>query len=606
MSEQKRGTVRSLARLGGVLGSTAWWMVGSFVVAILAMLLSLAVPQALRWMIEGPLASGDTRQVWFAAAVILLLGVGESLGWFLRRRVFSLPPASAIETRLRQRLYHRLQDLPVSFHDRWPSGQLLSRALSDIGTIRRWIAFGLVFLLVNVLVILVGTGILLWMSPLLGGLYLVISAPMWVIGYRFELKYSAVSRLSQDQAGDLATAVEESVHGIRILKAFGRGEHSLRQFASRARELRGTELEKARLEAGIWWWLTLLPNLGLGVILLVGIVQVVNGSLSMGALVAFFATAVALSWPIESIGFLYAFTVDTRTAVDRVFDVLDEQNPIVEPEHPVSIAHPTGRFAFEQVQFRYPDAASDSTPMLNGIDLALEPGETMAVVGLTGSGKSTMTSLAIRLFDVTAGRITLDGVDLREFSREELRRHVAIAFEEPTLFSASVRENVLLGRPELDVDSAEAAAVLEQALLIAQAEFVAQLPEGVETVIGEEGHSLSGGQRQRLALARAIAAHPAVLVLDDPLSALDVETEERAQLALKQHLGSTTTLVIAHRPSTVLLADRIALLHEGRIVAVGPHAQLLAENETYRYVLSSLDDEPGADLVSEEVSQHEQ
>lgn len=589
----QQSTVRSLARLIPVLGREAWLLAGSFVVAMIAMLLSLAIPQALRWMIDGPLVSGDVGQVWLAAGLILLLGVVESAAWFVRRRVFALPPASAVESRLRVRLYQRLQDLPVAFHDRWPSGQLLSRALSDVGTIRRWVAFGVVFLFVNVLVIIVGTGILVWMSPLMGVLFLLISAPIWVIGYRFERRYSAVSRLSQDQAGDLATAVEESVHGIRILKAFGRGEYSLARFRAQATGLRSTEMEKARLEAGIWWWLSVLPSLGLGLILLLGIAQAAHGSLGVGALVAFFATAISLRWPIESIGFLYAFTVDTRTAVDRVFDVLDEPNPIAEPAEPVHLVNPVGRFAFEHVQFRYPDAQSTSEPILTDVDFTLEPGETVAVVGLTGSGKSTLTSLAIRLFDASAGRITLDGIDIRQLTRAELRRHVAIAFEEPTLFSASVRDNVLLGRPELEPGSTEADRVLQLALDIAQAEFVAKLPEGVNTVIGEEGHSLSGGQRQRLALARAVAAAPTVLVLDDPLSALDVETEERAQHALRRHLSGTTTLVIAHRPSTVLLADRVALLHEGRIAALGPHSELLAD-ERYRYVLSSFDEEVSA------------
>lgn len=588
-STSRQSLASSLWRLRPLLGGTAWLLLGSFVVATFAMGLSLLIPQVLRWMIDVPLASHDPAQVWLAAGLILGLGVLESVMWLLRRLVFALPPASAIETRLRFRLYQRLQELPVAFHDRWPSGQLLSRALSDVGTVRRWIAFGLVFLFVNVLVIIVGTGILVWMSPLLGVLFLVVSAPIWVFGYRFEKHYSKSSRRSQDQAGDLATAVEESVHGIRILKAFGRGDQSLRDFALRAEELRGTEIEKARLEATIWWWLILLPNLGLGVILALGIVQAANGSLGVGTLIAFFATAIALRWPIESIGFLYAFTVDARTAVDRIFEVLDEPNPIVNPKRPAQLADPRGRVEFESVSFRYPDARPTSTPLLDRLNLAVLPGETVAVVGLTGSGKSTLTSLCIRLFDVTEGRILLDGIDLRELTRADLRRHVAIAFEEPTLFSASVRQNVLLGRPDLDVDSAEADLVLRQALEVAQADFVDRLPNGAETLIGEEGQSLSGGQRQRLALARAVAAAPTVLVLDDPLSALDVETEERAQRALRAHLSNTTTIVVAHRPSTVMLADRVALLQDGRITELAPHSELMARSADYRRVLSSLE-----------------
>ncbi len=589
MSQHKPGMVRALWRIRPLLGRTVWMLGGSFIIGLTATLTTLAIPQALRWMIDGPLAGHDPSQVWLAAGIILALGLFEALLWLLRRLVFALPVASAVERNLRTQLYDRLQELPVGFHDRWPSGQLLSRALSDVGTVRRWTAFGLVFLFVNVLVIFIGTGVLVWMSPLLGGLFLIVSAPIWVIGYRFEKLYSRSSRLSQDQAGDLATAVEESVHGIRILKAFGRDEHVLRKFAEQAGQLRGTELEKARLDANIWWWLILLPNLGLGIILAVGIAQSAAGMLGVGTLVAFFATAVALRWPIESIGFLYAFTVDTRTALDRIYEVLDESNPIADPLKPRTLTDPTGRFAFEGVEFRYPDAPADATPIIRDLELSLEPGETVALVGLTGSGKSTLTSLCIRLFDVTKGRITLDGVDIRELTRTELRRHISIAFEEPTLFSASVRQNVLLGRPELEPNSAAADEVLRRALVVAQAEFVYGLPDGLETTIGEEGQSLSGGQRQRLALARAVAAAPAVLVLDDPLSAVDVETEERAQRALMAELVRTTTLVVAHRPSTVLLADRVALIEDGRITELAPHSELLERSAAYRNVLSSFE-----------------
>jgi len=237
------------------------------------------------------------------------------------------------------------------------------------------------------------------------------------------------------------------------------------------------------------------------------------------------------------------------------------------------------------VHFRYQDAPEGQRDLLDGIDLAIEPGETMAIVGLTGSGKTTLTALATRLYDVTGGRVTLDGIDVRELCREQLRTHISMAFEDATLFSASVRENVLMGRP--DAGDAE----LEKALAIAQADFVHELPQGLDTTIGEEGLSLSGGQRQRLALARAVAADPEVLVLDDPLSALDVDTEALVEEALRRVLASTTALVVAHRPSTVALADRVALLENGRVTAVGTHSELLASSEHYRYVISSLDPE---------------
>ena len=309
----------------------------------------------------------------------------------------------------------------------------------------------------------------------------------------------------------------------------------------------------------------------------------------MPELIAFFAMATVLRWPMESIGFLFSFMLDARTATDRIFEVFDEENTIVDPESPETIVQPRGELAFEGVHFRYPDAASREQDLLDGIDLVLRPGETMALVGLTGSGKTTLTTLPARLYDVTDGRVTVDGVDVRDLELTELRKHVGMAFEDATLFSQSVRDNVLLGREELEPGSPEAEAVLREALDVAQAGFVDDLPDGVDTIIGEEGLSLSGGQRQRLALARAVAARPAVLVLDDPLSALDVDTEALVEDALREVLHETTALVVAHRPSTVMLADRVALLEAGRITAVGRHSDLLRESEHYRHVISSLE-----------------
>jgi ATP-binding cassette subfamily B protein len=276
-------------------------------------------------------------------------------------------------------------------------------------------------------------------------------------------------------------------------------------------------------------------------------------------------------------------TLDAKTAIQRFFEVIDEPVLIKDPKEPVSIVSPRGRLEFKDVHFRYPDTTSDQPDILRGVDLVLEPGESVALIGVTGCGKSTLTALTTRLYEVSSGSIELDGVDIRSLTRQELRSHIAMAFEDATLFSASVRDNVLLGRP----DSTEQE--LAEALSIAQADFVYELPEGLDTKIGEEGLSLSGGQRQRLALARAVAAKPAVLVLDDPLSALDVDTEALVEQALRKVLKETTALIVAHRPSTVQLADRVALMQDGKIVAVGKHSELLASNEHYRYVISSLD-----------------
>lgn len=553
--------------------------------AMIAALVALAIPQVLGALVDGPLKAGDSGEIWGPVLLVLGLGVLEAIMiWF--RRWFVLQPGTHIEARMRNGLYNQLQDLPVNFHDRWPSGQLLSRAISDLNLIRRWFSFGLVLFVVNTITILVGIGVLVSINWMLGILFLVLSIPLWIYGYLFENKYSVVARRSQDQAGDLATTVEESVHGIRVLKAFGRGKYALKNFESQAELLRGTEIEKAKAIAGIWLWLLLVPDVTFALCLFGGVWLAAAGQLTVGELVAFFATATVLRFPVESIGFLLSMTFDTRTAADRFFEVVDTENTIVDPEKPKTIAHPEGRLAFHNVHFRYADSPERFPDVLNGIELELEPGETMALVGLTGSGKSTLTALTTRLYDVTGGSITLDGVDIRELSREELRSHIAMAFEDATLFSASVRDNVLLGRP--DAGDGE----LAEALEIAQADFVYDLPDGLDTTVGEEGMSLSGGQRQRLALARAVAAKPDVLVLDDPLSALDVDTEALVEAALRRVLASTTGLVVAHRPSTVMLADRVALLQDGKITAVGRHTDLLASNEHYRFVISSLDEDP--------------
>jgi len=292
-----------------------------------------------------------------------------------------------------------------------------------------------------------------------------------------------------------------------------------------------------------------------------------------------------LRWPTESLGFLLSFTLEAKTATERFFEVMDEVNPIVDPENPKQVADPKGLLEFHDVHFRYPDASEDSKSLISGVNLRIEPGESVALIGLTGCGKTTLTALTTRLYEVTSGSITIDGLDIREMSRGELRSHIAMAFEDATLFSSSVRDNVLLGNPDATEED------LKQALEIAQAQFVYELPDGLDTTIGEEGLSLSGGQRQRLALARAVAANPRILVLDDPLSALDVDTEAMVEDALRYVLKETTALIVAHRPSTVMLADKVALLEDGKITAFGTHQELIRSSEHYRYVITSLDEE---------------
>jgi len=562
--------------------------------ALLASVVALAIPQVLRGLINDSLRPGATAgAVWSSAALILALGVAEAVLVALRR-TFVINPATTVETRMRVSLYGHLQDLPVAFHDRWGSGQLLSRAMTDLNFIRRWMAFGAIMLVVTTLTVVIGVVVMFTMSWQLALIFLAAAGPVMVYGFRFRTRFSKVARRSQDQAGDLATTVEESVHGIRVLKAFGRSREALETFNGQAEELRQTEIAKARHQAVFSMVVTLLPELALGAGLVTGILLAASGQLSIGSLVAFFATAAVIAAPVEFSGMLLAMALTAKTALDRHFEVMDSQNTITSAADPRRPADVRGSLSFNSVTFAFDDAPDK--PVLKDVRLDICPGETMALVGITGSGKSALLQLVPRLYDVTSGSIELDGVDLRAYSVEELRTLVAVAFEDTTLFSSSVRDNVLLGVQSGDTDIREK--ILAEALDTAQAQFAYSLPEGLDTLIGEEGLSLSGGQRQRLALARAIAARPSVLVLDDPLSALDVNTEELVENRLREVLAGTTTLIVAHRPSTVALADRVALLEDGRIAAVGTHTELLAGNSHYRHVIASLKTEP-RDLDSE-------
>ncbi|MEN9953855.1 MAG: hypothetical protein RL028_457 [Actinomycetota bacterium] len=551
------------------------------VAAIGAHMFALSIPQFLQNLVNSLVAGGIDALIP-AVALILALGIAEAL-FVLLRRWLVLTPGTFVEADMRNALYAKLQDLPVAFHDRWPSGQLLSRAVRDLSMIRRWLSFGLVLLVANLLTLIAGLAILFSFNFWLGLIFFIASLPIVVIGFRFEKSFGEVARLSQDQSGDLATRVEQAVHGVRVLKAFGRGGFAADQFATDAKALLGTEIRKAKAVANIWLYLILLPEFALGLSLLAGVLLAADGQITVGTLVAFVATAMVLRWPTESLGFLLGFTLEAKSAVTRFFEVIDEPDLISDPKEPKTVAEPKGLLEFKDVSFRYPDTAADQPDLISHFSLKLEPGQSVALIGLTGCGKTTLTALSTRLYEVTGGAVEIDGVDIRDMTRGELRTLIAMAFEDATLFSSSVRDNVLLGNPT------QSEADLKQALEIAQAQFVYELPNGLDTKIGEEGLSLSGGQRQRLALARAVAAKPRILVLDDPLSALDVDTEAMVEDALRHVLTTTTALIVAHRPSTVMLADKVALMHEGKVVAFGTHQELLQTSAHYKYVISSLD-----------------
>jgi ATP-binding cassette, subfamily B, bacterial len=552
-------------------------------VAVVSLVATVAVPLMTKAVIDGPVRHQDQHGLWVLGAAAMAVGVSEALLWFIRRWL-TARGTMGVEADIRKDLYARLQILPMSFHGRWQSGQLLSRVMNDLSTIRQFLSFGLVFLLLNIIQIVVVTTILLAMYWPLGLVVLLSIVPIAATVLHFEREFTRLSRQAQDQSGHVATHVEEAALGLRVVKSFGREDYTYDRFNEQAATLYDTQVRKVSVSAKFWTLLEVIPNLTLIVVLGFGAYAAGHGLITMGTLVAFITMMLSLVWPIASLGFLLSMTQESMTAANRIAEIFDAPREIIdgpEPQPPRG-----GRLELVDVGFRFPDARSDEWA-LRHVSVTVQPGETLALVGSTGSGKSVLAALLSRLYDVTEGEIRIDGKDIRELSLPALRKAVATAFEDPTLFSMSVAENLRLGRP--DATDAQ----LAQAIDVAAAQFVYDLPFGPDTRIGERGMSLSGGQRQRLSLARAILAAPKILVLDDTLSALDVHTEAVVEEALGRLLHSVTGIVVAHRASTVLLADRVALLENGTITHVGTHAELLADVPRYRYLLAADDDLDG-------------
>ncbi|HEY7225687.1 MAG TPA: ABC transporter ATP-binding protein [Micromonosporaceae bacterium] len=559
--------------------------------------LAIAIPLIVERVIDGPVLHGNSAGLWQLFGLAIAFGLAEA-GLSFYRRWASAASALGMESQLRSDLYRHLQKLPVGFHDGWQSGQLLSRATSDLSAIRRFLTFGLIFLVINGITYVTVVALLLNLYLPLGLLVAASTVPLMVISNRFTKQYNRMSRRMQDQVGDVASLAEESAGGIRVIKAFRRHDHMASIFRDRAKVLRDTAIGKARLIATTWPRFDLVSNTMLAISLVGGSVAVSAHRLSVGELVAFVTLQLMLIWPVDALGHIIAMGQEAMTAADRVYELLDAQPSITDRPGAGVLRQDEVRAAvrFESVRFAYPGA---DQPVLRGVELQVHPGETLAIVGATGSGKTTLASLVPRLIDPTGGRITLDGTDIRDVTLDSLRAVVGFAFEEATLFSMSVRENLTLGHP--DATDAE----VDEALEIAQAGFVRDLPWGLDTRVGEQGLSLSGGQRQRLALARAVLGKPRLLVLDDPLSALDVHTEALVEEALARVLRGTTAILVVHRPSTVALADRVALLQDGVIAAIGTHSHLLATEPAYRDVLSAAEADGAPSSVAESESDAE-
>ena len=534
-------------------------------VAISSLIATVGLPIMTRSVIDGAVRHQDLSSLWVVGFGAAALGIGDAAMLFVRRWL-AARTTRGVEADIRRDLH---ASLPMSFHQRRQSGELVSRLMSDLSTIRDLMSFGAVFILFNVLQITVVTACLLAMYWPLGLVVLAAIVPIVAIVLRYQGEFTRLSRQAQDQSGYIATHVEVS--------AVGRKDHLFDRFEADFTRTDDIGRAKESVAAKFWTLLEVIPNLALIALLGFGAYAAGHGLVTVGTLIAFVTMTLSLVWPVASMGFLLSMTQESMTAANRTAEIFDAPCDVTAGVHIDPVG--PGRLELFDVGFRVPDPARGRRWLLRHVTLAVEPGETLALVGPTDSGRSLLAALLSRIYDASEGHILLDGHNIRELTLSSLRRSVITAFEDPTVFSMSVAENVRLGRP--DASDAEVADAID----IAAARFVYHLPFGLDTRIGQQGVRLSGAQRQRLCLARAIVATPKLLVIDDTLSGLDVSPE-----ALRLALSGATGIVVAHRLSTVLLADRVVLLEPddsvgATITHVGTHEELFARVQRYRQLL---------------------
>jgi ATP-binding cassette subfamily B protein len=543
----------------------------------------VSVPLLATRAIDRGIIADDTGVLWRYAGVLVAVGVVQGTCTGLRRYT-AIGAAARIETDLRQRLFAHLQRLHFAFHDHAQTGQLMARANTDLQQIQFFLVF-IPLAVANSLTVLGVAVVLVVINPALALLALFALPFVNIAARRFSSRIHPVVTDLQQELAELGTVVEETVSGIRAVKGFGAEPVQAARLRAEADDVLRTSMHAARIRSTWIPVLDFLPAVGLVMVLWFGGHQVLDGKLTVGELVAFNAYVLMLVWPLRMTGFLIAQAQRSRAAAERVDDILTTEPQVVDAPDAVALPPGGGELRFDAVEFSY---AAGGPDVLRGFDLVVPPGEAVALVGATGSGKTTVARLIPRFYDVTSGSVSLDGVDVRRVRLGDLRRAIGIVFEDTFLFSASIRENIAFADPD-----APMAAVERAARLAGAHDFVARLPEGYDTVIGEHGYSLSGGQRQRIAIARAILADPRVLILDDATSSVDPTKEHEIRAALGEVMAGRTTIVIAHRPATIALADRVVLLDAGRVLAEGTHDELLATSARYREVLAraAADDE---------------
>jgi ATP-binding cassette subfamily B protein len=559
--------------------------------SFIALLLQVQIPNVLNNAVTNSLQH-HTVPLSHYVTLVFELAIAAGISAYVSR-LFLMRTAYAVEFDLRNILYTHLTRMSFSFYDRVQSGQLISRANSDIRSVQMYLTFG-PSILVQCSIALVAFGYMLSINVLLALVAMVTVPIVFVLSVRMRRMLFPVSWLIQSRLAEIATIVDENINGVRVVKSFAAEQRELTTLARAADKLRWSYIKDADVRAQFTPLVQNLPQLGLALVLLLGGYLVIHGKLGVGAILAFSAYIVMLQAPFQMLGMLVMLGQRAAASAGRIYEVLDEQPTIVNNPGAISLTQSRGEVELRDVDFSY----ATGPLVLDDFNLHLKPGETVAMVGRTASGKTTVSRLLPRFYDVDAGSVRIDGIDVRELTIESLRAQIGVVLDEPFLFSVSIRDNIAYGRPDAPLDEIEAAARAAGA-----AEFIDQLPDGYDTIVGERGYTLSGGQRQRVAIARTLLVNPPILVLDDATSAVDVQVEQEIHDALRTLMEGRTTLIVAHRLSTIGLADRVVLLDGGRIVADGTHAQLLQTTPLYVDVLAQAEAEEQARHAEQAASQ---
>jgi ABC-type multidrug transport system fused ATPase/permease subunit len=565
---------RTFWRLLGFLKPYKWSLAVSVLLAVGSQAAAVAIAFLTGSGLEQALQSADRRTIGMYALAILGLGLVRSL-LMMGRRLISGRQALGVEFDMRNGMFAKLQRLSFGFYDRHQTGQLMSRATVDLQAVRFFLGYGLIFFFQHVMTIVGVTAVMFVVNWRLALAATAITPLIVIVAYRYSTVSHPVLRDVQQKMADVATVAEESIVGVHVVKSFAQEQTESKKFADRSESVFGRSVDANRQRAIYVPLLSFLPLVAQAVVLLVGGRMVVRGDLGFGAFIAFNVLVVMLVMPLRMLGMWIGQAQRATASGERIFEVIDEPEEVTDRPDAVELPAGEGRVRFEGVSFGY----DERRPVLQSIDLKLEPGRTVALIGHTGSGKTTLASLVPRFYDVSAGAISVDGVDVRDLTLASLRREIGIVAQDPFLFSATVRENIAFGRPDASDEEVENAARLAQA-----AEFIDDLPDGYDTVIGERGITLSGGQRQRVAIARALLVDPRILILDDATASVDATTEARIRLGLREAMKGRTTIIVAHRLSTLALADELVVLDRGRICARGTHDELLESSDVYREI----------------------